>query len=49
VNGIIARYETRNDETDSNKLLAIGETYLKYKGEAEIILTLKHIIKIYMK
>lgn len=41
VNGIIARYETRNDETDSNKLLAIGETYLKYKGEAEIILTLK--------
>ena len=41
VNGIIARYEDRNDETDSNKLLAIGETYLKYKGEAEITLTLK--------
>lgn len=41
VNGIIARYEDRNDEMDTNKLLAIGETYLKYKGEAEIILTLK--------
>ena len=41
VNGIIARYEDRNDETDSNKLLAIGETYLKYKGEAEITLTVK--------
>lgn len=41
VNGTIARYETRNDETDANKLLAIGETYLKYKGEAEITLTLK--------
>ena len=41
VNGTIARYEQRNDETDSNKLLAIGETYLRYKGEAEINLTLK--------
>ena len=41
VNGVIARYEDRNDETDTNKLLAIGETYLKYKGEAEITLTLK--------
>lgn len=41
VKGTIARYEDRNDETDTNKLLAIGETYLKYKGEAEITLTLK--------
>jgi hypothetical protein len=41
VNGIISRYEARNDETDSGKLLKIGETYLKYKGEAEITLTLK--------
>ena len=41
INGIISRYETRNDETDSNKLLSIGETYLKYKGEAEINLTIK--------
>ena len=41
VNGTISRYDTRNDETDTSKLLAIGETYLKYKGEAEITLTLK--------
>ena len=41
VNGTISRYEDRNDETDTNKLLAIAETYLKYKGEAEITLTIK--------
>lgn len=41
VNGVISRYESRNDETDSNKLLAIGETYLRYKGEAEITLTIQ--------
>ena len=41
VNGTIARYETRDDETDTSKLLAIGETYLKYKGEAEITLTVQ--------
>ncbi len=41
VNGTISRYENRNDETNSNKLLAIANTYLKYKGEAEITLTLK--------
>ena len=41
IDGVISRYESRNDETDSNKLLAIGSTYLRYKGEAEITLTLK--------
>jgi len=41
IDGVISRYETRNDETDSNKLLAIGSTYLRYKGEAEITLTIK--------
>lgn len=41
INGVISRYESRNDETDSNKLLAIGSTYLRYKGEAEITLTIK--------
>ena len=41
VNGTISRYENRNDTTDSNKLINIGETYLKYKGEAEITLTIK--------
>ena len=41
VNGTISRYESRNDTTDSNKLINIGETYLRYKGEAEITLTIK--------
>ena len=41
VNGTISRYENRNDTTDSNKLINIGETYLKYKGEDEITLTIK--------
>lgn len=41
VNGTISRYEARNDTTDSNKLINIGETYLRYKGEAEITLTVK--------
>lgn len=40
VNGVISRYEERNDVTDSNELINVGSTYLKYKGEAEIILTL---------
>lgn len=38
VNGIISRYEDRNDVDSSDKLLAIAETYLKYKGEAEVTL-----------
>ncbi len=41
VNGTIARYEERNDETETSKLLSIGETYLKYKGEAEINLSVQ--------
>ena len=41
VNGTISRYEKRNDETNADKLISIGETYLKYKGEAEINLTIK--------
>lgn len=41
VNGVISRYEDRNDIDSSDKLLAIAETYLKYKGTAEITLTLQ--------
>lgn len=41
VNGVISRYENRNDIDTSDKLLAIAETYLKYKGHSEIILTVK--------
>ena len=40
VNGVISRYEERNDVTSSDELINIGSTYLKYKGEAEIILSL---------
>lgn len=41
VNGIISRYEDRNDVDTSDKLLAIAETYLKYKGKAEVTLTVQ--------
>ena len=41
VNGVISRYEDRNDIDSSDKLLAIAETYLRYKGTAEITLTLQ--------
>lgn len=37
--GVISRYETRNDVTSSDELKLIAETYLKYKGKAEILLT----------
>lgn len=40
LNGIIARYENRNDVDNSDKLLSIAETYLKFKGQAEITLTI---------
>ncbi len=39
--GVIARYEQRNDVLSSDELEMIGQTYLKYKGSAEVILTLK--------
>lgn len=38
--GVISRYETRNDILNINDLAKIGQTYLKYKGSAEIILTI---------
>ena len=40
-NGVVARYETRNDVLSSDELEAIGESYLKFKGIAEIKLTVK--------
>ena len=36
--GTISRYENRNDATSSSELAKIGQSYIKYKGEAEIIL-----------
>lgn len=35
-NGRISRYETRNDVVDSNELNKIGQTYIKFKGQAEV-------------
>jgi hypothetical protein len=39
--GTISRYENRNDIVSSNELLKIGQTYIKYKGTPEIILTVR--------
>lgn len=39
-NGRISRYETRNDIIDSNELNKIGQTYIKFKGQAEVELKL---------
>lgn len=38
--GVISRYESRNDILSSDELENIAETYIKYKGKPEIILTL---------
>lgn len=38
--GTITRYEARNDTLSSNELINIGQSYIKYKGQAEIVLTL---------
>lgn len=35
-NGILARYENRNDATTTRELQLIGESYIKYKGIPEI-------------
>lgn len=40
-NGIIARYEKREDTDDENALAKISQTYLDFKGVPEITLTLK--------
>ncbi len=41
VKGIVSRYENRNDATTSDELQKIGQSYIKYKGEPEITLTVK--------
>ena len=35
--GTISRYENRSDATSSSELAKIGQSYIKYKGTAEII------------
>lgn len=39
-NGTISRYETRNDILTSDELDKVAQTYIKYKGNAEITLTI---------
>lgn len=39
-NGVLSRYEVRNDISESYQLSQIGESYLKFKGASEIILKL---------
>ena len=39
--GVITRYETRNDTTNSNELESIANTYIKYKGASEITLKIQ--------
>lgn len=37
-NGVISRYESRNDILSAAELQKVGESYIKYKGSAEILL-----------
>lgn len=39
--GIVARYENRNDTTSSTELQLIGQSYIKFKGVPEVILTVQ--------
>ena len=41
VKGVVARYENRNDAITSAELQKIGQSYIKYKGVPEILLTVK--------
>lgn len=48
-NGIIARYENRNDVTSSYELNSVAKTYIKYKGLADIelkIISRKDFLKL---
>lgn len=40
-NGVISRYENRNDVLSVDELIKVGETYIKYKGSPEINLIVK--------
>lgn len=46
-NGTISRYENRNDTTSSQELQKIGQSYIKYKGKAEINLKVKSEIDLF--
>ena len=46
-NGILARYENRNDATTSYELQRIGQSYIKYKGVPEINLKIDTLSNIW--
>lgn len=39
--GVVARYENRSDATTNTELRLIGESYIRFKGQPEILLTIK--------
>lgn len=39
-NGVISRYENRNDTLSIDELIKVGQSYIKYKGSAEINLVI---------
>ncbi len=39
--GVITRYEDRNDLLIKDQLLKVAQTYLKFKGKVEVLLTIK--------
>jgi hypothetical protein len=45
--GVIARYENRNDATTTQELQMIGQSYLKYKGNPEVLLKVETLNNIW--
>lgn len=46
-NGTISRYEKRTDTRDENALSQIAKTYIEYKGQPEVILTIKSQVDLF--
>ena len=46
-NGVISRYENRNDALTSQELQKVGQSYLKYKGKPEVNITIKTLSNIW--
>jgi len=46
-NGVISRYENRNDALTSGELQKVGQSYLKYKGRPEVNITIKTLSNIW--
>ena len=46
-NGVISRYENRNDALTSQELQKVGQSYLKYKGRPEVNITIKTLSNIW--